>query len=139
MNRIFFTKNNGFTLIELMFVIVIIGILGAVAYPSYKDLVISANRADGIASLERLQVLQEKYRMNNPTYADALPLLGINSNASTGGKYTMSVTRAGQNSYVVSAVPLTTDTVCGTLSIFVNVNAITYNSATIDNKVCWKY
>ena len=44
-------KNKGFTLIELMIVVAIIGILAAIAYPSYMDSVRKSNRSDGKAAL----------------------------------------------------------------------------------------
>ena len=44
-------KNKGFTLIEMMIVVAIIGILGAVAYPSYTEYVMRGPRADARAGL----------------------------------------------------------------------------------------
>lgn len=44
-------NNKGFTLIEMMIVVAIVGILGAIAYPSYNNYVSKARRADGTSSL----------------------------------------------------------------------------------------
>ena len=56
--------NNGFTLIELMIVIAIIGILAGIAYPSYTGFVKKANRADAIDSLLVLSGRMEEFYMN---------------------------------------------------------------------------
>lgn len=52
-------KQKGFTLIELMIVLAIIGVISAIAYPSYQESVRKSNRADGKATLndvaQRLQ------------------------------------------------------------------------------------
>ena len=45
---------NGFTLIELMIVVAIVGIIAAIAYPSYRDSVMRAQRSDAMATLARL-------------------------------------------------------------------------------------
>jgi type IV pilus assembly protein PilE len=60
---------RGFTLIELMIVVAIIAILAAIAYPSYQDYVRRSRRADAIAVITDLQLQQEKWRANNPSYA----------------------------------------------------------------------
>lgn len=63
-------KSAGFTLIELMIVVAIIGVLASIAYPSYQDYVMEGRRSDAKAGLLALQQAQEKYRANCPQYAD---------------------------------------------------------------------
>lgn len=65
-------RHNGNTLLELVIVVVIIGIIVAVAYPSYIDAVRKGRRADAITSLLKLQIDQEKWRANHAGYADQL-------------------------------------------------------------------
>jgi type IV pilus assembly protein PilE len=59
---------QGFTLIELMVVVAVIGILAAVAYPSYQDSIRKTKRAEGRAALMRLMQQQERWYSQNSTY-----------------------------------------------------------------------
>lgn len=65
---------KGFTLIEVMIAVAIIGILAAIAFPSYQDYVRKARRADAKEALLRVQLEQEKWRANNPAYSSALTM-----------------------------------------------------------------
>ena len=69
MNAKFSKRNKGFTIIELMIVLVIVAILLAIAYPSYIQYVRKANRGDAQQLLMNWAVNQEIWRSNNTAYA----------------------------------------------------------------------
>ena len=63
---------NGFTLMELMITVVIIGILAGIAYPSYTRYVAETRRSDATINLTRIAALQEKFFTQCARYADNL-------------------------------------------------------------------
>ena len=66
----------GFTLVELMIAVAIVGILAAIAYPSYTSFVTSSNRSEGQGELLRFANLQEQYFVDYRTYGTDLKALG---------------------------------------------------------------
>lgn len=65
------SRQKGFTLIELMIVVAIIGILAAIAFPAYTQYVESARRADAQGALMSLANAMERFHTQNGTYAGA--------------------------------------------------------------------
>ena len=65
---------NGFTLMEVMITVVIIGILAAIAYPSYTNYVTAARRSDATIALTQLAAQQEKFFTRCGGYADTIGL-----------------------------------------------------------------
>lgn len=61
-------KLRGFTLIELMIVVAVIGVLAAIAYPAYKDSILKGRRAQARAALAELLQQQERYMTQNNCY-----------------------------------------------------------------------
>lgn len=101
---------RGMTLIELVIVIVIIGILAAVAVPSYSAYVIRSHRAEGKAALLALATAQEKFYLQCNTYAtqmgaahscatSTLPFAGTTEN----GWYTLAIVNADNTAFTLSA------------------------------------
>ena len=62
-------KNSGFTMVELMIVIVIVAILIALAYPSYLQYIRKSKRGEAQQLLMNWSINQEIFRSNNPQYA----------------------------------------------------------------------
>ncbi len=123
-----FKRSSGFTLMELMITVAIIGILAGIAYPSYTDYVIRAKRGDGKAGLLKLQLAQEKYRANCSQYATGIHATTytcgtggsynlIGSTTSPDGLYTLAIAEGNATTYSLTATPTFTDTKCNVLSI----------------------
>lgn len=94
-------KQKGFTLIEVMIVVVIVAILAAVAVPSYQESVRKTKRAEAKEALTRLAAAQERYFFTNNGYTDDLSLLGNPSGTSENGYYNLSFTGGSSGSRVV--------------------------------------
>lgn len=132
-------KKMGFTLLELMIVLVIIGILMAIAVPSYQGYVLRSHRADAHSSLLDIAARQERYVAQRNTYTTDIAGdggLNMGSANSKEGYYTLAVTVAPcasiANCYTITATPVGSqarDTDCPSLS---------YNSSGIKTTAaCW--
>jgi type IV pilus assembly protein PilE len=112
-------RSSGLTLIELMVVVVIIGILAAIAYPSFQEQVRKTRRADGKAMLvETAQQLERCYTRfasyNNVACGVALPA------ASDEGFYAVNTTALSASAFTLQATPQgdqVNDAKCGALRL----------------------
>jgi len=110
-------KSKGFTLVELMVTVVILGILSSIAVNVYENQTRKQRRSDGIIALTTAQSEMEQYRSDNGVYAAA----GLLTAGSPQTYYTVTVaiTNAGAN-YTLTATaggPQTDDTDCRTLIV----------------------
>ena len=121
-------NQTGVTLLELMTVVLVIGILSAIAIPSYRQYTMRAQRSDATAALLRIASAQEKFYLQNNTYTTTVGAGGLNlgSGNSERGWYTISVAApAGftiATAYVATATaasgqPQITDLKCRTFTI----------------------
>ncbi len=65
-------EQRGFSLIELMIVVVIIAVLAAIAYPNYQQYLLKSGRSDGHAKLMQVMQAQERFYSQNQSYTDNL-------------------------------------------------------------------
>jgi type IV pilus assembly protein PilE len=107
--------NKGFSLIELMVVVIIIGILAAIAMPSYRNYVTRGARTAAEADLLDLASLEEKIYLNSSAYTASVTTayngnattggLGRTSGQTTNGKYSLALTGVGQT-FTLTATPV---------------------------------
>jgi type IV pilus assembly protein PilE len=119
---------------ELMIVVIIIGILAGIGYPSYLQYSREAKRADAHAALLRIATLEEKFYSNNNGYTTSATVLGYAANpaASNEGHWATSITSANPAlSFTLTAVPAGNHA-------DPNCPSITLTSAGLRNPVtCW--
>ncbi len=145
------TAQQGFTLIEMMVVIAIIGILAAIAYPSYDEYVKRGNRTEGQAFLSDVAAREERHFAQNNAYITANANLGKlygsaeTTKQSSTGKYTITLATGaaattstpGDGGYLLTATQQFNDLKCATLTL----NALGVKNSTgsrSDNNDCWR-
>lgn len=128
---------RGFTLIELMITVAIVGILAAIAYPSYTKYVQRGYRSEGIAMLNDAAARMERFYAQGNAYnvGTDLTKIGISSNTSPTGKYQLSVSST-DTSYTLTVIPQgpqASDT-CGTMTL----NQAGGRTPDPSTTTCWK-
>lgn len=142
---------RGFTLIELMVVVAIMGIITAIAYPSYVKQVQKAKRSDAMVALQEITQRQESYFLRQYSYAKDLTQLGYPA-TSAENLYSLSLTAlpAGctglrtnactsytTSASAVSGKPQEGDKTCKTLSLDNRGKKTAKDNTNTDSTVCW--
>ena len=79
-------ENKGFTLVEIIITVAIMGVLASIAIPSYQQYLINSRRSDAMAILNTVMHLEEQYFTDNYEYTTRLTNLGYESDViNTGG------------------------------------------------------
>jgi type IV pilus assembly protein PilE len=144
---------RGVTLLELMIVASIVAILAAIAIPNYRAYVMRSNRVDATSALLRLAAAQEKFYLQNNTYAtnaqiSTAPPAGLGLAGTTErGWYTVTIA-AGTNGiasgYTATAAAISgksqaADTQCSSFSITETGARDAVDGASASTRdVCWR-
>jgi type IV pilus assembly protein PilE len=133
-------RTKGFTLIELMVVVAIIGIISAIAFPSYDSYMKKTRRADAKVALTTIADRQERFYLQNNTYTTVFGATGLNlSTTSEEGYYTLAMNSGNATGFKATATATgaqVNDTTCTSLSID-SLGAKTSNGNADDSSKCW--
>ncbi|MCF8206037.1 MAG: prepilin-type N-terminal cleavage/methylation domain-containing protein [Methylotenera sp.] len=131
-------RPQGFTLIELMVVLVIAGIVAALAYPAYTQHLSRSRRSDAMAALTVVMQAQERYRSNVSAYASTLADLSLQDLTRVAPDYQISLDGVGATPSFASGYKVTAtarssgkqanDKICKSLSVTMTGAMPTYTA-----------
>jgi type IV pilus assembly protein PilE len=132
-------RQSGFTLLELMIVVVVIAILSAIALPSYSDYVIRSRLTEAYTAMSTAQASAEQFWSNNRTYVGLNSAAGWPANTSN---FTYNLSNQTASTYTITATGVTSSSVKGfSFTIDQNGNKTTATVPTgwTTSTTCWIY
>lgn len=123
---------GGFTLIEIMIAVVVMGILYAIAFPSYQQYVLKSRRSDAKNALLDLASREERFFSVNNTYTNNAASLGYGA----GATFPLSINASGQSYYDLN-VPTVTAGSSTTLPGF--VATATPTGVQVNDATCYQF
>jgi type IV pilus assembly protein PilE len=132
------SRQVGFTLIELVVAVSIVGILATIAYPTYVNSMAKERRASAKSMMLNIAQLESRFFSENNRYTVSLTALGLPSDPvkSEAGGHSITVAALGAiaTGYTITAVPLVSDSQCETLTLTsTNIS----NATGTDPSQCW--
>lgn len=141
-------EDKGFTLIEVMIVVVIVALLASIALPSYESYMLKTRRATAATCLLEISQFMERFFTKNLQYdKDAngndivMPSAATQECQSALSGYYDFASTVAPRTYSLRAVPIngqTRDTLCATLSIDETLRKSASGTASSDPSACWK-
>jgi type IV pilus assembly protein PilE len=142
--RVLVRKSAGVTLVELMVVVVIIGTLAAIAYPSYRQQVLRSHRTDAKIALEGLAQSLERCYTNLNTYAGCPALAAVTAGTATSenGYYSIAFPAAPTNlAFTLRATAVggqLADSDCRTFTLDNTNQRLAQTAAAANSPTCWQ-
>ncbi len=126
---------HGFSLVELLVVLVVACLAITLFYPSYQTFILKGRRNDAITTLLNLQAAEEKYRLDNASYGDLTAVWG-GITVTPQGYYNLSISSLSGTAYTLTATAKnsqTKDTACSTITLTKSSDTETQTPA-----ICWQ-
>jgi type IV pilus assembly protein PilE len=146
-----FRSVRGFTLVELMVTVVVLALLTSISVSSYRNYMMRTHRTEATAALLQVQVAQEKFYLQNRTYATNAQLtlaqpngLGLLATTTPGGYYTIRILNADPTTdFSAMATPDATkgqaaDTACQSISINQSGQKSASDGSNDTTATCWR-
>lgn len=142
---------RGFSVPELMIVLAMLGIVAAIAYPSFTDALRKGRRSEAMQALALVQQGEERFRSSNATYGDGTNFAAWGVTATTSsGYYSIAVGGVSATGYTATATAVAgtsqaNDTNCSVMGVRMNGGNLVYGGgaggiawgANPDPNRCW--